>query len=230
MKSEIKGILFDKDGTLFDLAATWVVWCERVFEELAGGDTALMDAMAEQTGFDRATRSFQIGARAISASSEEVNQTLATVLGHPNTEQVHAVALRHLGGLPCHPVCDLPRLLNGLRERGLTLGVATNDYEIGAKNQLGDAGITDLFDFVCGFDSGFGAKPGPGMIDGFCTSVGLRPDQVAMVGDSAHDMDAGRAAGVGCRVGVLTGSATRAYLSPMADLVLDDISELLDHL
>jgi phosphoglycolate phosphatase len=45
------------------------------------------------------------------------------------------------------------------------------------------------------------------------------------VGDSRHDLVAGRAAGMRC-VGVLTGLADRADLSPLADAVLPDIGHL----
>ena len=50
-----------------------------------------------------------------------------------------------------------------------------------------------------------------------------------MVGDSAHDLIAGRAAGMQC-VGVLTGTATRADLAPLADVVLPDIGHIPDWL
>jgi phosphoglycolate phosphatase len=46
-----------------------------------------------------------------------------------------------------------------------------------------------------------------------------------MVGDSKHDLDAGRAAGMKA-VAVLTGIATRADLAPHADVVLADITGL----
>ena len=38
-----------------------------------------------------------------------------------------------------------------------------------------------------------GAKPGPGMLLAFATLCGLAPARVAMVGDSRHDLMAGRA-------------------------------------
>ena len=46
-----------------------------------------------------------------------------------------------------------------------------------------------------------------------------------MVGDSTHDLRAGRAAGM-TTIGVLTGMALREELVPFADLVLDDIGEI----
>jgi phosphoglycolate phosphatase len=46
-----------------------------------------------------------------------------------------------------------------------------------------------------------------------------------MVGDSTHDLHAGRAAGMRT-IGVLTGAAVAAQLSPFADVVLRDIGEI----
>jgi phosphoglycolate phosphatase len=46
-----------------------------------------------------------------------------------------------------------------------------------------------------------------------------------MVGDSLHDLRAGRAAGM-TTIGVLTGVAGAEELSPSADLILPDIGHL----
>lgn len=113
---------------------------------------------------------------------------------------------------------------------GLKLGVATNDYEAGAKNQLTAVGAYDLFDFVCGSDSGFGRKPGPGMIEGFGAQNAMFPEEIVFVGDSTHDLHCGRNAGAGLCVGVLTGRATRQDLEPNADVVLASIVELPEYL
>ncbi len=81
-------------------------------------------------------------------------------------------------------------------------------------------------DFVCGYDSGFGHKPGPGMVQEFCRATELKAEQVAVVGDSPHDLDMARAAGAGLAVGVLTGVSPRELLLQHADLVLDSIADL----
>ncbi len=59
----------------------------------------------------------------------------------------------------------------------------------------------------------------------FARALGLDPARVAMVGDSRHDLDAGRAAGMRV-VAVLTGIAGREELEPHADVVLADIGAL----
>jgi phosphoglycolate phosphatase len=119
--------------------------------------------------------------------------------------------------------------LTSLRTRGLRLGVATNDTEAPARAHLEAHGITGLFDFVAGYDSGYGPKPGPGMCLAFAKSQGLDPARVVMVGDSLHDLVAGRAAGMRT-VAVLTGVARHADLVGHADSVLPDIGGLSDWL
>ena len=76
-----------------------------------------------------------------------------------------------------------------------------------------------------GCDSGWGGKPAPGQLLEFLRRFNLTPSRVAMVGDSRHDLDAGRAAGMHA-VAVLTGMAVRDDLTDHADVVLDDISAL----
>ncbi|MEY3961435.1 MAG: hypothetical protein RIR14_2089, partial [Pseudomonadota bacterium] len=79
--------------------------------------------------------------------------------------------------------------------------------------------------FVAGCDSGWGGKPAPGQLLAFAGRVGVDPVRSVMVGDSLHDLEAGRAAGMR-RVAVLTGIAEAAELAPHADVVLPDIGHL----
>ena len=87
------------------------------------------------------------------------------------------------------------------------------------------AGVIELFDFVAGFDSGHGGKPEPGMLLAFARVAGLAPSAVLMVGDSRHDLIAGRRAGM-ATLAVLTGVAEAADLADLADAVRPDIGHL----
>ena len=80
-----------------------------------------------------------------------------------------------------------------------------------------------------GYDSGFGAKPSAEPLLAFCASVGILPSHVAMVGDSTHDLIAGKAAGMHC-IGVLSGLADQRTLQTYADVVLPDISHIPSYL
>ena len=55
--------------------------------------------------------------------------------------------------------------------------------------------------------------------------MGLAPARIVMVGDSPHDLSAGRAAGMQT-VGVTTGPIPAEALAPLADAVLPDIGHL----
>lgn len=227
---KIAGIVFDKDGTLFDFTRVWGAWCENVLGEVCADDKALAIRLAKVAGYDFQQRRFMAGSSIVNAAAEETNQLWADQLPDWSVAQLEVLGLRHLETLELAPVADLAVLFSDLKSRGLKLGLATNDYEAAAHTQLQQAGVEQCFDFVCGFDSGFGAKPGSGMIDAFCQAAGLPPAAVAMVGDSTHDLRAGQAAGVALRVGVLTGPALSADLQADADVILPDISFLADYL
>ena len=126
---------------------------------------------------------------------------------------------------PLAPAVPLGPFLDGLRAQGLRLGVMTNDTEYGARAHLTAAGVLERFDFVAGFDSGHGAKPAAEPLLAFARAVKVDPARVVMVGDSTHDLIAGRRAGMAC-IGVLTGTALAGDLAPHADAVLPDIGHL----
>ena len=128
------------------------------------------------------------------------------------------------------PVAGLREALSALKDMGLRLGVGTHDSEEAARVQAKGLGVDDLFDFYAGYDSGHGLKPGPGMPLAFAAAVGAPPKDMVMVGDSVHDLGAGRAAGCAASVGVLTGPATEAELKAEADVILPSIADLPDYL
>ncbi|MEL7013970.1 MAG: HAD family hydrolase, partial [Pseudomonadota bacterium] len=105
------------------------------------------------------------------------------------------------------------------------IGLMTNDTEFAARAHLNEAGLTHFFDMIIGYDSGYGAKPSPDPLLAFAHETELRPERIAMVGDSTHDLIAGRAAGMQT-IGVLTGGASAATLAPYADVVLPDIGHI----
>jgi phosphoglycolate phosphatase len=86
-------------------------------------------------------------------------------------------------------------------------------------------GALDLFDYVIGSDSGYGAKPDPEPLLALATKMDVSASNCVMVGDSTYDLIAGRSAGM-YTVGVLTGLAEIKDLTNLADVVLPDISHL----
>ena len=222
----IQAFLFDKDATLLDFGKMWGEWAFTHLTELAQGDAALFHTLAAAIEYDPKIRNFAPSSPVIAGTPEEgvdlmlphlPNWTRDALLRHSNdtarTAPVHAI-------VPLDPV--LTRL-----GKTAKLGVATNDSAHSARAHMETLNLAHHFTAILGSDSGHGAKPGPGMCLAFADQTGLDPAQIAMVGDSLHDLHAGRAAGMIC-VGVTSGFATVDELKDHADIVLDDVSQLPD--
>ncbi|ABN77170.1 HAD family hydrolase [Cereibacter sphaeroides] len=222
----IRGIIFDKDGTLFDFRRSWGAWSAHLLRELAETEAQAQD-LAAALGYDMETGAFAPWSPVIAATAEEIAELLLPRLPGCDKQELVARMNRLAAGAEMCEAVPLQPLLAGLRARGLKIGLATNDSELPARAHLGRHGLTDLFDFIAGADSGHGGKPEPGMLLAFADRLGLAPAQVVMVGDSAHDLIAGRAAGMRT-VAVLTGIAVAEDLAGLADAVLPDIGELAD--
>jgi phosphoglycolate phosphatase len=221
----IRGVLFDKDGTLFDFHQTWSRWAQGFIADIAGGDPARASRLAEVLGYDIEAGRFDRKSPMIAGTMEVVVEGVLTVRPDIPETALRGLIRESTAAAPQAEAVPLIPLFERLTDAGLILGIATNDAEVPARAHLTRAGILDSFAFIAGYDSGFGAKPGPGMCNGFCKAVALDPAECLMVGDSNHDLASGRAAGMGT-IAVLTGLATRDELAPLADDVLESIGEL----
>lgn len=219
-----RGIVFDKDGTLFDFARTWENWATSLLGRLAETPESA-HRLGRAIGFDTLCGRFDRDSVVIAGTPREVAGALADQLSHMSLSKIVALLNEEAARAPQAESVPLAPLLDTLRSAGFRLGVATNDAEAPARAHLSSAGIGDRFDFIAGFDSGHGGKPAPGQLLAFAAETGLAPDACIMVGDSRHDLTAGRAAGF-ATVGVLTGMAGRPELADLADVVLPDIGHL----
>jgi phosphoglycolate phosphatase len=218
----LDGIIFDKDGTLFEFGTTWEAWAMAFLNRVSGGDEARAAALGAQVQFDYENQRFAPDSVVIAGTPDEVAQALLPGLPGYDLARLVDVLNEEAAQAPQAEAVPLAPLLDRLRAAGLKLGVATNDAQAPALAHLGAAAVRDRFDFIAGFDSGHGGKPGPGQLHAFLKQTGLAPERVAMVGDSLHDLEAGRRAGMR-RIGVLTGLARAEDLADLAEVVLPDI-------
>jgi phosphoglycolate phosphatase len=221
----IKGIIFDKDGTVFDFNATWGTWTQGMLMSEVGDDPVLFTTLATALGYDVDNQRFHPGSIVIAATAGEVADTILKVL--PDRDKTALLSRMNAAASEVQQIEAVPLIsfFTELQASNFCLGIATNDAEAPAIRHLERAGVKDHFDFIAGYDSGHGAKPGPGQLLAFCSQTGLRPADCVMVGDSTHDLEAGRAAGMRT-IGVLTGPAPAQELAPMADVVLPTIGDI----
>jgi phosphoglycolate phosphatase len=225
--TSVKAILFDKDGTLFDFQRSWSPWATAVIDRLAQDDAQVAQAVADVLGFDIAQGHFSADGFAVSSTPDEQIERLLPIFPNLSGDEILSRMMSKMDVAVPVPVRDLDKALQVFQARQIKMGVVTNDFEQVGRDHLHHAGVQDAFDVVIGFDSGFGGKPAPDGCIAAALALGVDPAQTVMVGDSLHDLTAGRAAGMRT-IGVLTGTASRADLAPWADSVVLDVSEIAD--
>lgn len=227
----IQAVIFDKDGTLIDHDATWSQPMLDFALAAAGGDVALSHQLLVEQGFDpalgRCVTSDGIAGNTFDVTARRWAQSMNDK-GH--SDEHVAGALAQVLAAQVTPVAlpGVPALLKALRQAGVKVGMATNDSEKGAKDQMSQLGWLEYFDAVVGSDSGYGGKPQPGMILGCARRLGVKAEHCAMVGDTDRDTLAGQAAGVKAIVAVANGNKeVAAQLTQTATIVLDETQDLL---
>jgi len=224
----LAGLLFDKDGTLIHFNATWNPAVLEVMRRQSGGDLLILQRLAVALNYDLDSGGFRQGAAFVAGTWDDYGRAWAQALGRVNDktfEDETNALLNEVCVKVLVPVGDPVHVLAGLRARGLHLGIATNDSELAATAQASALGLTNHLCYIAGYDSGFGPKPGPGMVHGFAEHLNVDVSQIALIGDSVHDMRSARNAGA-VAIGVLTGHADAAELAPYADHIIGSIEEL----
>ena len=222
----IKAVIFDKDGTLFDFQDTWGAWMGKILERLAGTDKVMFENLAQALKYDAETKTILPNSIVIAGTPVEISKVIQRFKSEMSVLDILSLINKEAESAPQTLVTDLKLLTKHLRSQGLKMSVMTNDAERPAQRHLEAVGVLDLFDYVIGSDSGYGAKPDPTPLIALAKKMDVLACDCVMVGDSTHDLIAGRSAGM-LTVGVLTGLAKHEELTNLADVVLPDISHLV---
>lgn len=225
----IKGILFDKDGTLVDFQKTWYAVAAYTALEAADGDRTRADVLMEAAGYDFEQERFKADSIFAAGTNADIVELWYPKLEGAAREEKIAefdVVTAAQGAERAVPLPGAREAVAALHAAGYRIGLATNDSTSGAEKTLLALGIAQLFDAAYGYDAVANPKPAPDPVYAFCDLTGLKPSEIAMVGDNRHDLVMGRAAGVGLAIGVLSGTGTREALTPLAHMVLESVVEL----
>ncbi len=232
-------IIFDKDGTLLDFEFMWTELARgavgRIVSQSAG-DATLANALYESIGYDwRCGRTCSDGPWAMSGTDQTLTILSNTLYRHGLSwlsaeRMVHAVweevctpvALARL----TRPTADLPRLFAGLRQAHVRTAVDTADAAEATRHSLEALGILDLIDVLVAGSATVPSKPAPERLLRTCQQLAIEPAQTVIVGDTSYDLVMGARAGVGLKVGVLSGAGTRTQLEPLADVIVDSVGDI----
>ena len=196
-------VLFDLDGTLVDTVPFVLACVRHTFQGYGRGPT---------------------DAEWLAGMGTPLRTQLAALARSPGGRRA---ALRPLPGLLARaPRRDdgalprgRPRWCAALRAAGHPLAVVTAKLASGAERTLRHVGLWEAFDVVVGADTVARCKPDPMPVRHALERMGRPAAEAVMIGDSAHDLVAGRGAGT-ATVGVLWGAVGREVLAPHADHLL----------
>lgn len=229
MKTPIRGILFDKDGTLVDFNATWFRIGDMLALEAAGGDRARADDLMRLAGYDFAQRCFLADSVFAAGTNADVVALWYPTLSAPLRSELLARfngITASQGAAKAVAIPGMAQAIADLHGRGYLLGVVTNDSTGGAEQTLLMLGVAQLFTAAYGYDGVPNPKPAPDAVMAFCERTGLRPEEIAIIGDNGHDLEMAHNAGCGLAVGVLSGTGTRQSLAPRAHAIIGSVAEL----
>ena len=179
-------VLIDLDGTLVDSAPELAQAVDRMLGDL-GYEGAGVENVRQWVGngIDR------LVARALTGALGEEPDDEALREARVRFDTAYAEVLGTMA--PLYPgVVDG---LDCLRDAGVKTACITNKHRIFALPLLGALGIADRFDIVVGGDSGVALKPDAAPLALAAGRLGVAVGDCVMIGDSATDVAAARAAG-----------------------------------
>ena len=180
-------VLFDLDGTLIDTTELILASCRHTFDRHLRGGCPPRDALIATFGrslpeslIETAIAEGAPDPRAFAA------EMLATYRAHNDAH--HDALIRPFDGVE--------PMLHALRASGVRLGVVTSKRERSARRGMARYGLADFFEVGIFHDDTATHKPHPAPLVEAARRLDVAPAETIYVGDSVHDVAAGRAAGM----------------------------------
>jgi 2,3-diketo-5-methylthio-1-phosphopentane phosphatase/HAD superfamily hydrolase (TIGR01509 family) len=179
LKKNIRGIIFDLDGTLIESYEAIYLGLKEVLQQLGRKIFPFSD-LKKYLKPDLETTLNQF------FSPEEVLRGIPIM--RRKYEEVYLDKTHFLDGAK--------EALKTLHSQGILLGVASNKFGRFSRGALVHLGVSDYFKSVIGAGDVPRNKPFPDMIHAALEEINLPPEDVVFVGDTLTDIDAGKEAGV----------------------------------
>ena len=225
----VKGLLFDKDGTLLDLHATWgAVLNDLIWFSAGEGEQRVAKDLAQIGGYNLELQRFTPDSQLAQGDWGSIFEAWQQRLGPEQGKRMFTFLEElRLGKRRRQSVAlgDIRPTMQHLAEAGLKLGIATNDAEAPARADMEVLGITEFCTVIYGHDS-HGPKPGAEMMTAFCAETGLTPSQVSMVGDTMTDLNFARNAAAHSCIGIIDDSYVNPEFVVGVDLKVAHVSDI----
>ena len=242
LPGNIRACLFDLDGVLTETAKLHAKAWRRMFDEFLSSRAASrgepfvpFDAVRDYDEYvdgkprEDGTRSF-LASRGIKLreGSADDASSAETIHGLGRRKNDILLALVHESGVDAYP--GSVRYLEAVRRAGLLTAVVSSSEN--CREMLISAGIEKMFDAridgVSALRLGLAGKPAPDTFLAAARFLGVRASRAAVLEDALAGVQAGRAGGFGFVVGVDRAGQAERLRARGADIVVDDLGELME--
>jgi pyrophosphatase PpaX len=221
-----RAVLFDLDGTLIDTTGLILRCFDHSWQTICGR-THSREALLGTFGIP-----LHEAMRLLVGASND--PSLAASQGSDEARMIEELILEYRAfnvvnhDLLAKPFDGVERVVRELRSRGYLIGVVTSKGRELAMRGLNLCSLDGLIDEAVFLEDSDRHKPNPMPINIALERLGAHPEAAAYVGDSCHDIAAGRAARVQT-VAALWGPASRAELEKaQPDWLAENVDSLLD--
>lgn len=234
----IKGILFDKDGTLVDFFSLWLQAALHVTpaflrENHIEADEDMTDYVLRAMGVEggKVDPKGALAYKSYQEIAEDICRALEDKRIHLDVkkaqEQLERLFNENVTGrnVSYRQLTDIKKVMHTLKEKGICVGLATADTMHSAKSCLEKLGTYQEFDYVGADDGIKRPKPEADMFLEFQHKFNLKPEEIAVVGDTYNDVVFAKNNG-GTAIGVLSGVSSEEDFRGEADYIINSVREL----
>ena len=232
--TNIKAVIFDKDGTLED--------SQHFLKELGQRRVRMLDAQIPGVG-EPLLMAFGI-------IDAELDPTGLMAVGSRRENEIAAAAYIAETGRGWFDALEIARrafeeaerylkdraetsplfagslgVLKFLSDAGLKLGILSADSTSNVSKFIENHQLDSYIQLAMGVDEQGLSKPDPALFLKACQSLGTTPDSTLMIGDSAGDIEMAIKAGAGGTVGICWNNPKAVHLE-QADVTISSLDEL----
>lgn len=196
----LQAALVDLDGTLVDTLGDFAVALQRMLDGMPPPYCQHRTSAQEASvlvgrGSEHLVASLLSRIEVAFEKGSAAQASTWVCADRPTALQAYLGHYREINGQFSTVYAGAPEGLQALRDGGLRLACVTNKPTAFAEHLLHQVGLAGYFEFVLGGDATPLKKPHPMPLLAACERLGTIPARTLMVGDSANDAQAARAAG-----------------------------------
>lgn len=216
MDREIKAVLFDGDGVIFNSLDAWYDAFNDVLENHGMNKVTAED-------FDERTTGGYLDEDIIIYFGKIDEKKLEKI-----REEYMDAFIKKFDQISLYP--QAKEVIARSKASGCKLGYVTNTPMYIVEKLLRFFDLIDQFDTVVTGDMVLNRKPFPDIVLLACKKLNVSPIDCVLVEDSIKGIEAGGKAGIGLLIATITTTETPKLIKAGADIIIDNLNDLFKHI